>query len=464
MDTRTLSSWMRSVAVASLTLLLAPVSGTAQQQEEGRGERQSRASEISAAEREEWRTLANGRFMTGDVKGALDALNKIGEPRVGSIKIEGLVRTNPQVVNEYLGLEPGELLTAKKLTRIERRLEELPVATSANVRYDPIGGSAHVTPIISERNPFPRGPLDWTPVAIRATFMQEARVQISDPTGAAEVWTPAFRWAANRPRAMLQVGAPAPGKLPGLVQLETFWERQTYQSPSLGNGVFREERFRAGAGLSDWITSWLRWEGGAAVDFIEFATYLGLDGSLNTRAFGDRFALIMTGGQWYAMGKGDSFVNGELVMTARSTAKKDVPVLTTLAGIAVASKMAPLAVWPGASSGQGRAAQLRAHPLLSHGIITGEVFGRQVLFTSTEYEYPFTTTIGTVGVAGFVDTAQATLRLDPTTPSKLQVDIGGGLRFNTSRAGNKVRLDFGYGLRDSRVRLSAAYVLPWGRR
>lgn len=463
MKIRALSSWKQSLVFVSVTLLLLPIHGLAQQQPE-REERARDGREISLAERQEWRALAISRFQTGDVKGALDALNIIGEPRVSSIKVEGLVRTRREVVNDYLDIEPGELLTAGKLARAERRLAELPVASSASVRYDPIAGNAAVTPIVFERKLLPQGPPDWAPVVVRAVFVREFRLQLSDPTGRAEMWTPAYRWSANRPRVRLDLDVPAPGKLPGIVRFETFWERQTYQNPALGTGLFRQERFRAGAGLSDWITSWLRWDGGAAVDHIEAATYLGLDGSLNARAFGDRFAVILTGGHWYSTGLTDSFSSGELVLTARSTAKRDTPVLTTLTGIALTSDAAPLAVWPGAGSGQGRAALLRAHPLTRGGILSGEMFGRQLVFATAEYEHPIPTEVGTVGIAGFVDAAKARQRLDPTTPSELQVDIGVGLRFPTSRAGNKVRLDLGYGLRDSRIRLSAGYVVPWGRR
>jgi len=261
---------------------------------------------------------------------------------------------------------------------------------------------------------------------------------------------------------MLRLDAPAPGRLPGIVRFQTFLESQTYRYPVLSDEIVRQPRQRVGAALSDWVTSWLRWEAGAAFDRIDTGPHLALEGSLNARALGDRFAVILTAGRWSGSAERASFTNSELVATARSTTKQDVPLFTTLVGVARAADSSPLAIWPGASSGEGRNALLRAHPLRRDSIITGEAFGRELVFTTTEYEYPFHTRVGTVGVVGFIDAARASRRLDSAS-SPVHVDVGTGVRFGASGTG-KVRLDVGYGVRDRHVRLSAGYVVPWGRR
>ena len=56
------------------------------------------------------------------------------------------------------------------------------------------------------------------------------------------------------------------------------------------------------------------------------------------------------------------------------------------AGLDVASRHAPLALWPGAGEGLARGALLRAHPLLSGGIVDGEAFGRSLHHVSMELE------------------------------------------------------------------------------
>jgi outer membrane translocation and assembly module TamA len=95
-------------------------------------------------------------------------------------------------------------------------------------------------------------------------------------------------------------------------------------------------------------------------------------------------------------------------------------------------------------------------------VIVGEVFGRELVFGTLEYEHPLSTRFGAVGVAGFVDAARAARRLVPGS-SPFHVDVGGGVRFSASGTGT-VRLDLGYGVRDSDIELSAGYVVPWGRR
>ena len=437
-----------------MTVLLLPSVGLAQQPSEDRV--------ITPQERQTWRALANSRFMTGDVEGALDALNQIDEPRVATIKVEGLVRTKRQLVHDYLELEPGELFTAAKLSRLNRRINELPAASHGKVRYDPIGGTAIVSPVVFERDLAPSGLMGWSPLAAVAMIQQEVKVDISDAMGWGERWSPSFRFARNRPRGVLRLAVPAPGRLPGVLRFETLAEQQTYESPALG-GVFRENRFRSGVALSDWLTSWLRWEGGSAVDHVGASTYLALEGNLNLRVLDDRLALILTGGQWYAAAGSDSFTSAEFVATFRSTTDVGTPLFTTIAGVASASTMAPLAVWPAASSGTGRGILLRAHPLQHGGIADAEVLGRRAWFMSSEYEHPVTTPMGGVGLAGFVDVAQAMSTLDSTT-SRLHGDVGAGVRVTTTRSGNKVRLDLVYGLRDGRVKLSAGYVVPWGTR
>ncbi len=275
--------------------------------------------------------------MVGDMAGALDALNEIDSPRVDQVKIEGLVRSNRRQIHDYLGLKPGELLTAEKLERTRRRLEELPTSSSGKIRFDPIGGRATVTPIVFERQAYPTDLMDLAAVGARAIFLQELRVDISDVLGWGEVLEPAFRWDRNRRRGLLRMAMPAPGAVPGVLGFEGFWEHQTYDSPSIASQPFRQTRTRAGAGLSDWATSWLRLQGGLAVDHIDSDTHLELGGGVATRAWDDRFAVTLYAGHWFPLNGGSPFNRGDVVMSVRSTAELNRPLLTALAGVALAS-------------------------------------------------------------------------------------------------------------------------------
>ena len=419
------------------------------------------SADVSRAERDELTAIATARYVGGDLEGALDAWNQMSEPRVRCVNVEGLVRMRRTAIIEYLGIESGEVFTAESLARMNRRLGELSFASSTRARFDPSpGGTTTITPIVMERGVLPDGVTGWGGVGIRVAFRQEVRVRLVSPSGNGEVWTPSYKWSENRPRAMLKFEAPAPGRLPGMVSMLGLAERQTYGDPLLG-GDFRQSRQRVGAAMSDWVTSWLRWQAGPAYDRIGGVSHAALEGSLNARALGDRLAVIASAGYWLGEA-GHTFGKGELVATVRSTATQDVPVVTTWAGVAGVGDTAKLAVWPAASSSESRGALLRAHPLRSDGVITGEAFGRTLVFATAEYEHPFHTKFGTVALAGFVDTAQALRRLDGSD-STFHVDIGTGVRLNALGAGG-IRIDFAYGLRDGRTRLSFGYLVPWGTR
>jgi hypothetical protein len=410
------------------------------------------------------RALANARFVAGDTRGALDALNAIGEPRIDEIKIEGRLRARQNVLADYLGGQTGEMLTWGRLTRIGRRLQDLPIASTGKVRYDLGDGSAIVRPILFEKSRFYEGAVDWVPVGVRALISREAVVSASDVTGHGDVWTPSVRWASGQPRVAFNVTAPAPGWLPGVVRFDTLWQRQQFawlQSGRTNNPIV-ESRTRAGAALSDWLTGWLRWEGGAAIDRIESTTYLSLNGNLNVRLFDDHMAAIL-GGSWYTGAR--ETATGNFVVAVRSTTRDDRFVLLGRGGVAAAGDTAPLSLWPTAGSGYDQLAPLRAHPLVQSGIVANEVFGRQMAFVSAEGTYPVPTRMGPtfLGIVGFVDAARAWSGLGPPS-SPLHVDIGTGIRLNTSRSGGRVRLDAAYGLRDGKVHVSAGYVQPWGRR
>jgi hypothetical protein len=138
---------------------------------------------------------------------------------------------------------------------------------------------------------------------------------------------------------------------------------------------------------------------------------------------------------------------------------------SVLAGTTLASSGAPLALWPGASAGRGRGILLRAHPLHDHGIVSSEIFGRRIFYTSVERQHVLKTLkIATIGVAGVADTAKVWDRPGAAGSSRFHVDVGGGLRVNAPKTGGMVRVDLGYGLRDGQVQLSAGWIGAWPRR
>ena len=335
-----------------------------------------------------WQLVATSRYLMGDVMGALDAWNRTGEPRIDTIDIHGAERTRQPVVVRAAGLQPRQVLTPEAFGRALRRLRDLPVASNARMRYEPVstaidGGLAKVDVFIDERQVVPSGWLALATLGARALLLDELRVDVAGPLGAGELASAAWRWSAGRPRVALGLALPSPQWLPGIVSFDGSWERQSYDAtPSSDDATLvREERRRVGLHLADWSTSWLRWQTGAALDRlreyddlderrVDARDYLAVESALDVRLAGDRLALAASGGWWAPFAGGDRFGTGGLLAAWRSTDDATLPSWSAVTEIGVASRVAPLALWQGAGTGQGRSGLLRAHPLLNGGVLT----------------------------------------------------------------------------------------------
>jgi hypothetical protein len=413
------------------------------------------------------RRIGDIRFASGDLRGALDAWNRAHVPALTEVTIEGLTRMRADVVRQLLGLERGRLLHADAFTRAVHRLDELPATTQASLAIVRDGiDAARLDADLTERPRTPQGLLGWAAVAVHAAFVKEVRVDVASAAGLGELISPSYRWSTRRPRVRLRGAVPIAGLVDGTVGLDLFWERQSYRHSALAGIVSKQERRRLAANVSSWATGWLRWQAGAASDRIDDGAYVAVSGALDTRWLGDRIAVALAVERWTpAASGGDRFDTRTASIAWRSTPRPNVPRWSAIAGVAAASRAAPLAVWPGADSGAGRGIFLRAHPLVHHDILSGLVFGRRVGFGSIEYARPvWRHPRGTVSVAGFADAAQAWRRLDDAPASLLEVDLGAGLRIDTPNAAGQVRLDLAVGTRDGRLRASAGYVTRWGQR
>ncbi len=436
------------------------------------------AVRVAADDAYAWRLLATTRYLMGDLMGALDAWNHMGEPRLDTTGIHGADRTKEAVVVRAAGLQPGQELTPGAFGRALRRLHDLPIASNARMRYEPIdGGLARLDVFIDERKVVQRGWLAIGTIAARALLNSELRVTVAGPMGAGELETASWRWAAGRPRVAVGLALPSPHWFPGVVLLDASWERQSYDAtPSSRDAtLMREERVRAGLHVADWATSWLRWQTGAALDRLRDdgdldqtrvgpRDYLAVESTLDARLAGDRLALAASAGWWGPFAGGDQFGTGGLLAAWRSTADATVPSWSAVSEIAIASRAAPLALWLGAGSGHGRSALLRAHPLHKGGVLIGPAFGRGLVHGSVEYVRPVVRTpTGGLSIAGFVDAAKAWHRLDGLNTSPLFVDAGVGLRVHTPGRDGAIRIDLAHGLRGGGTTLSAGWGGAWPR-
>ena len=427
----------------------------------------AQAVERNPGDEHAWELLATNRFVAGDVYGALDAWNRIGQPQIDTVAVEGLRRTAHPIVTSLLGLKSGELLRADAFRRATRRLEDFPTTSLAVLRYAPTdGGKAAVSAYVNERPRLPTGWIAWTSVAARAAIAQDIRVDVAALASQGDLWTPSYRWPPLRPRVGLQLSLPTPGTARGIIRMEAFWERQTYERPLAGIDRFREERRRVSAGYSDWITGAVRLQVGAASDRMAGHRYVAVEGGATTRLFRDHVALFAHAELWRSR-RADvaQFSSYDVTTDWRSTTDIDAPVWSVRSGIAIVSDAAPLALWPGAGSTPDRGILLRARPLVHRQVISGEVFGRRLGFATIErQQVVYRSAYGRLAVAGFADAARAWRRLDDATTSRLHVDVGVGIRVDRPGDASQVRVDVGVGLRDAGVRLSAGYVTGWGRK
>jgi Peptidase_C39 like family/Tetratricopeptide repeat len=418
--------------------------------------------------------LATSRYLMGDVTGALEAWQHTGEPRIDTVDIHGAERTRQPVIARAAGLRPRQLLTPDAFGRALRRLRDLPVASNARMRYEPLdGGLARIDIYLDERAVAPTGWFALAHLAGRALLRDELRVDVAGPLGAGELMSAAWRWSERRPRVALGLSLPSPQGLPGIVSVEWSWEEQSYDATFRSDDAApaREARRRLELHLADWSTSWLRWQAGAALDRLpeyddagrqrpDNRDHLALEGQLDVRLAGDRVALAASAGWWTPFAGGNRFRTAGLLAAWRSAADVTLPVWSAVTEVRVASREAPLALWHGAGTGDGRTGLLRAHPLLVSDVLSGPVFGRQVTHGSVEYARPLGRALaGGLSIAGFVDAARAWHRPNDLGRSPLYVDVGFGVRMRPPGGAGTIRLDVARGLRGGRTTLSVG----WGQ-
>ena len=425
----------------------------------------TRATQLAPDDQNAWEVLASSRFLRGDAAGALEAWNHLGQPRIDTVIVEGAERAPQPIVIGMTGLRPQQLLTRDTFLRAGRRLAELPSAGSASLRLRPTtGGVTNVVASVAERPLVPKGAIPWATIAINTLFVREIRLDVAGLFEQGDLLTGAYRFQKHRPRVRGAFSLPSPGALPGVICIEASWERQAYAPAEVALPLVEAERRRVVMRLSDWATSWLRWQVGGGLDRFDDRDYGVLDAAVNTRWFNDRVAGIVRVARWQPRSTSSAFSRRDASVAFRSTRASMSPALTGQVRVLSVSDTAPLLSWPIASSSDSREVLLRAHPLYDDGVITGDEIGRRVSYATVEYQHPvYLNPYGGVSVAGFTDVAHATRRQDGAGSSPTQVDIGAGLRVSAPTLAGQMRIDVAYGLRTRDVQFSAGYVLPWGQ-
>jgi hypothetical protein len=386
-------------------------------------------------------------------------------PRLETIAVEGASRTPNSEIVEALGLTVDQRLTPDDVARAQRRLDEFPTLDAARVRVVAGSTGARVDALVDERSALPHGLAPLAALGAYPLFVREVRVDVTAPARLGARWTAFWLWPEARRSAGLELAAPAPFALPGLIHVEGSWERQTYLPPAANRArAFEEVRARGSVGLSDWATGSLRWEAGTTFERVRDTNFVGLQLALGRRLADDHVAVGATEGAWLAPAGRAGIGRTTLGADWRSSTDERAAGWRADTRLTVATAGAPLAFWPGAGAGLVREALMRAHPLLDDNVVcTSAVLGRGLSAGTLSYERPARRVAGAlVGVAGFLDVARAWHRFG-VQPPIWQADAGVGARVHASGIGGIARLDLAVGLRDGAVALSAGWDQAWAR-
>src|SRR5262249_37479232 len=131
-------------------------------------------------------------------------------PRLDLMRLDGLTRTRFDVVQHFVGVKTGELLTRARLERARRQLNELPAA-SGTLDYEPQpSGVAGLRGVLAERPLLPDSIGDAAGIGLTAAVMREAVLGVSSPTGGGERISVDWRFWTHRPLYAASFDAPAP--------------------------------------------------------------------------------------------------------------------------------------------------------------------------------------------------------------------------------------------------------------
>ncbi len=394
------------------------------------------------------RLLGTARFVGDDQLGALDAWNLTREPRIDLIRINGLTRTRYRVVERYVGLRSGALLTRSVLVRARRRLSELP-SGNGTIDFVPLSsGLAEARAMVVERALVPRSLFDLGVVGLSTAVTRELVVPIASPTGGGEQLTADWRFWAHRPLYQLSIAAPAPWR--GIWRATARRERQPFSAtflPTVHDSLQLD--------IADWASGTVRWQIGGGVDrWNERRVFRTVAAAIRVASAGDRLDSRAQLRTWF--GGGTEFGQAEVRVLARSSPRLTGLIVTTDGGVAAVNASAPTDLWFAGDTGRARALLLRAHPILTGGErFRTERMARVFAHESTEVQRwwragPFRT-----GIATFVDTGLTARRLSgaPIT----DIDVGVGLRAAYPGHAGALRLDFARGVRDGHFAISAVY-------
>ena len=396
-----------------------------------------------------WELLATSRFVQDDPAGALEAWNRIDQPRVDLIAVRGLTRTRQRVVERLLNVPPQTLLTPRRFTLAERRLRELPSAATTRLEFVPMSsGVAELRAHVVERPLVPSDRWSYTALGLLAVARNEVALSTGAITGGGERLSAGWRFWPGRPRISGEMATPAPWG--GLWGLDGYGERQ----PFVGDVIPPARRAGAGVTISDWISPSVRVSFRGGVDAWDEQGAFGVgSGGLRMVSVGKRAVFNVEGSGWAGT---DRFASLSIACLVRSTSEHRGRVYIARGGGAAATALTPPDIWFAGDTGRTRGVPLRAHPVVEHGDLRLDQMGRRMAHLSVEaQQWWLVASPLRFGAAAFADAARVDSRLSPG--ARGDVDVGLGVRVAVPGLEGVFRIDLAKGLRDGATSVSFVY-------
>jgi hypothetical protein len=399
-----------------------------------------------------WQLLASSRYLAGDRDGALEAWNRLDRPTVDLVRIEGTRRIRFGEVAEAIAVPHGAVLTSSRLAVARRRVSDIPALRGSTVEYQPVaGGLVEVRVAVAERPTIGRPWRLMAAGAVRALTRHEVGLEVASPLGAGELWSGSWRWEQARPRAVFRVDFPAELAFPGVLGLESTWERFRFAMDSASAATIDESRRVAGIGFGGWATAWVRPAAALRLErWSEGRKYLAVSVGADLRAAGDRFALSVTGEHALALAAHPAHSRGGARAMWASSSGLGRAAWSARLGYDWAGASAPVGAWPVTGGNLVWAIPLRAGALSPAGVVTGKSVGRGIFHAGLSGDHPVRRVGPFILAAGlFLDGARVNGAADGSE-DRFHLDGGAGLRIGLVDGQLGVlRLDFARGLLDA---------------
>jgi hypothetical protein len=395
-----------------------------------------------------WQLLATSRFVQNDPAGALVAWNRIEQPHVDLVSVGGLTHTRQRVVERLLAVPAKALLTPALFDLSARRLRELPSAVATRLEFVPRSGVAELRAHVLERALVPTDPWSYVAIGLVALARNDVSLSTGALTGGGERISAGWRFWPGRPRANVEVSAPAPWG--GLWGVDAFAERQ----PFSGDTFATARRGGGGITSSNWVTSWARASVRGGLEAWEGRAKYGVaSGTLRLASARDRITVDVDGSSW--LGR-DPFGSLAAATRIRSSDQHVGRVFVARMGMAAATVNTPPDLWFAGDTGTVRPSLLRAHAIVDEGRLESDRLGRSIVHASGEArQWWLAKSSIHVGGAAFADSAYVSRRA--ALDARGDVDVGAGLRIALPGLAGVFRLDIGKGLRDGATAFSFVY-------